>query len=213
MNKDQITYNIMSAAPVIPVVKIENVAEGVKLARALVAGGLPSIEVTLRTPRAVEAIAAIAADVEGAMVGAGTVLDQRQIKAVTKAGAKYMVSPGFSPNLLAAADDGPLPLLPGVSSASEAMQLGEIGYTYLKFFPAGAAGGADFLKSLGSPLPQFKFCPTGGVNINNASDYLSLANVICVGGSWVAPASLIEAGDWAGITKLAKAAAALGAIK
>ncbi len=209
MNKDQITKRVMSAAPVIPVVKIDDVKEGVKLARALVAGGLPCIEVTLRTPCAVDAIAAIAAEVDGAMVGAGTVLSAGQIEAVTNAGAQFMVSPGFSPDLLAAANDSSLPLLPGVASASEAMQLGELGYTYLKFFPAGAAGGPDFLKSIGSPLPQFKFCPTGGVNIDNAKDYLSLSNVICVGGSWVAPASLIAAQDWDGITTLARQAAKL----
>ena len=209
MNKDQITKRVMSAAPVIPVVKIDDVKEGVKLARALVAGGLPCIEVTLRTPCAVDAIAAIAAEVDGAMVGAGTVLNAEQIEAATNAGAQFMVSPGFSPDLLAAANDSSLPLLPGVASASEAMKLGEMGYTYLKFFPAGAAGGPSFLKSISSPLPQFKFCPTGGVNIDNAKDYLSLSNVICVGGSWVAPASLIAAQDWDGITTLARQAAKL----
>ncbi len=213
MNKDQITKKIMSAAPVIPVVKIDDVKAGVKLARALVAGGLPCIEVTLRTSCAVDAIAAIGDEVEGAMVGAGTVLNAGQIKAVTKAGAQFMVSPGFSPDLLSAANDSSLPLLPGVSSASEAMQLGELGYTYLKFFPAGAAGGPGFLKSIGSPLPLFKFCPTGGVNIGNAKDYLSLSNVICVGGSWVAPTNLIAAQNWDGITALARQAAKLGSAK
>jgi len=209
MEKDRITRQVMSAAPVIPVVTVDDVGFAVKLARALVAGGLPSIEVTLRTPNAIEAIGAIAREVEGAMAGAGTVLDHAQIEAVEKAGGHFMVSPGFAPDLLAAAQNSPLPLLPGISSASEAMQLAEKGYTYLKFFPAGPAGGPDYLKSIGAPLPQFKFCPTGGINLENASDYLKLANVLCVGGSWVAPTELINSGDWGAITKLAKQAAAL----
>ena len=210
MEKDRVTEKIMTLAPVIPVVTVANVAQAVNLARALVAGGLPAIEVTLRTPEAITAIEAIANEVEGAMVGAGTLINGAQVKAVIKAGAKFMVSPGSAPNLLASVRDCPLPLLPGVSSASEAMQLGEMGYTYLKFFPAGPAGGPEFLKSLGAPLPQFKFCPTGGVNRKNAEDYLKLANVLCVGGSWVAPSSLVERGDWQAITKLASAAATLG---
>ncbi len=209
MEKDQITKNIMTVAPVIPVVTVGEVGDAVKLARALVAGGLPSIEVTLRTPNAMAAIAAIADEVEGAITGAGTVLDGKQVEAVEKAGGHFMVSPGFSPNLLAAVQNSALPLLPGISSASEAMQLGELGYTYLKFFPAGPAGGPDYLKSLGAPLPQFKFCPTGGVNLKNAGDYLKLSNVLCVGGSWVAPANLVASGDWQAITGLAKQAAML----
>ncbi len=199
----------MTAAPVIPVVTVHDVSKGVELAKALVAGGLPSIEVTLRTPNAIEAIRAIADEVEGALAGAGTVLTSQQIRAVETAGADFMVSPGFAPDLLAAANDSPLPLLPGISSASEAMHLGELGYTYLKFFPAGPAGGPDYLKSIGAPLPQFSFCPTGGINLGNASQYLKLSNVLCVGGSWVAPSSLVDAGDWAAITKLASEAASL----
>ncbi|MCF6322407.1 MAG: bifunctional 4-hydroxy-2-oxoglutarate aldolase/2-dehydro-3-deoxy-phosphogluconate aldolase [Rhizobiaceae bacterium] len=210
MDKDDVIQKIMTVAPVIPVVSVDDVASAVKLARALVAGGLPCIEVTLRTLAAVDAIGAIGEQVEGALVGAGTVLRGAQIDAVVGAGAKFMVSPGFAPELLAAARDCPLPLLPGISSASEAMQLGELGYSYLKFFPAGPAGGPDYLKSIGAPLPQFKFCPTGGVNANNAGDYLKLANVLCVGGSWVAPASLVEAEDWQAISALAGEAAKLG---
>ena len=209
MEKDQITRQVMTAAPVIAVVTVDDVGDAVNLARALVAGGLPSIEVTLRTPNAIGAIGAIAQEVEGAMAGAGTVLDHAQIEAVEKAGGHFMVSPGFAPKLLAAAQNSPLPLLPGISSASEAMQLAEMGYTFLKFFPASAAGGPDYLKSLGAPLPQFKFCPTGGINLANAADYLDLDNVLCVGGSWVAPAALIKSGDWDAITKLAKQAATL----
>ena len=206
MEKEQTTLKVMSIAPVIPVVTVSDVTQAVNLGKALVAGGLPSIEVTLRTPEAIDAIGAIHADVEGALVGAGTVLDARQVDAVTQAGAVFMVSPGFSPDLLSAAKQCPIPLLPGVSTASEAMQLGGHGYKYLKFFPAGPAGGPDFIKSISAPLPQFKFCPTGGVNLMNAPDYLKLSNVICVGGSWVAPVELIDAGDWDGITKLAKQA-------
>ena len=209
MEKDKITRKVMTAAPVIPVITVDDVANTVQLARALVAGGLPSIEVTLRTPDAIEAIEVIAKEVEGAIVGAGTVITPAHVKAVEKAGGQFMVSPGFAPQLLAAAKDSLLPLLPGISSASEAMHLGEMGYTYLKFFPAGPAGGPSYLKSIGAPLPQFKFCPTGGINADNARDYLKLANILCVGGSWVAPASLIEAGDWAAITRLASEAAAL----
>lgn len=209
MEKQKTTHKIMSIAPVIPVVTVTDVSQAVKLGKALVAGGLPSIEVTLRTPEAIDAIAAINENVDGALVGAGTVLNGDQVEAVTRAGATFMVSPGFSPELLSAAKQSPIPLLPGVSTASEAMQLGEFGYTYLKFFPAGPAGGPGFIKSIGAPLPQFKFCPTGGVNLKNASDYLKLSNVICVGGSWVAPADLIDAGDWDGITRLAKQASQL----
>jgi 2-dehydro-3-deoxyphosphogluconate aldolase/(4S)-4-hydroxy-2-oxoglutarate aldolase len=209
MEKDEITRKVMTAAPVIPVITVSDVESTLQLARALVAGGLPSIEVTLRTPNAIEAIEKIAKEVEGAIVGAGTVITPDHVKAVEKAGGHFMVSPGFAPQLLAAANDSPLPLLPGVSSASETMYLGEMGYTYLKFFPAGPAGGPSYLKSIGAPLPQFNFCPTGGINANNASDYLKLPNVLCVGGSWVAPSSLIEAGNWEAITRLASEAAAL----
>ncbi|MCP4071482.1 MAG: bifunctional 4-hydroxy-2-oxoglutarate aldolase/2-dehydro-3-deoxy-phosphogluconate aldolase [Hyphomicrobiales bacterium] len=209
MEKDKIIKRVMTAAPVIPVVTVHDVGKAVELAKALVAGGLPSIEVTLRTPNAIEAIRAIADEVEGALAGAGTVLTSQQVRAVETAGADFMVSPGFAPDLLAAANDSPLPLLPGISSASEAMHLGELGYTCLKFFPAGPAGGPAYLKSIGAPLPQFSFCPTGGINSENASQYLELSNVLCVGGSWVAPSSLVNAGDWAAITKLASEAASL----
>lgn len=200
----------MTAAPVIPVVVVDDPQTAVALARALVEGGLPAIEITLRTPRAVECIAAVSAEVEGAIAGAGTVLDRRQVEAVEKAGAKFMVSPGASPGLIAAASGSPVPLLPGTATASEMMRLGEAGFTHLKFFPAEAAGGASYLKSIASPLPQFRFCPTGGIGPENAGDYLRLPNVLCVGGSWVAPAGMIAAGDWAGITRLAREASGIG---
>lgn len=208
-NKQKIIHNIMTLAPVIPVVVVEEVASAVALARALVAGGLPAIEVTLRTPIAMEALKAIADEVEGAFAGAGTVVTPAQIKQVEAAGAKFMVSPGAAANLLDAADDSALPLLPGTATASEVMALGERGYSHMKFFPGSLAGGAPYLKALSGPLPQYSFCPTGGVSLANASEYLALQNVLCVGGSWVAPKNLVEAGDWDAITKLASDAASL----
>ncbi|MBL4733705.1 MAG: bifunctional 4-hydroxy-2-oxoglutarate aldolase/2-dehydro-3-deoxy-phosphogluconate aldolase [Rhizobiaceae bacterium] len=208
-NKQKIIHDIMLLAPVIPVVVVEEVGHAVKLAKALVAGGLPAIEVTLRTPVALEALKAIAEEVEGAFAGAGTVVTPAQIKQVEEAGAKFMVSPGVSENLLDAADDSPLPLLPGTATASEVMRLGERGYGHMKFFPGSLAGGAPYLKALSGPLPDYRFCPTGGVSLANAGEYLGLQNVLCVGGSWVAPKNLVEAGDWDGITKIAREAAGL----
>jgi len=209
MDKQAKIETVMNAAPVIPVVVINDPRAAVLLARALVAGGIPAIEVTLRTPRAAECIAAIAAEVEGAIPGAGTVLDRRQIGQVEKAGARFMVSPGTSPGFLDSAEDSPLPLLPGAATASEIMALGERGYRRLKFFPAEPAGGAVYLASLASPLPQFRFCPTGGIGPANAGDYLKLPNVACVGGSWLAPTDAIAAGNYEIVRKLAAAAAAL----
>lgn len=208
-NKQKIIHDIMLLAPVIPVVVVEDVGHAVKLAKALVAGGLPAIEVTLRTSVALEALKAIAEEVEGAFAGAGTVVTPAQIKQVEEAGAKFMVSPGVSENLLDAADDSPLPLLPGTATASEVMRLGERGYGHMKFFPGSLAGGAPYLKALSGPLPDYRFCPTGGVSLANAGEYLGLQNVLCVGGSWVAPKNLVEARDWDGITKIAREAAGL----
>jgi len=201
--------SILTLAPVVPVVVIEDVAHAVPLARALVAGGLPAIEVTLRTPAALDAIRAIAAGVEGAHVGAGTVLGGAQFKDAIAAGATFAVSPGSTPALLDAADQEGVPLLPGAASASEAMVLLERGYTLQKFFPAEAAGGVAMLRSLGGPLPGIRFCPTGGVKPGNARDYLALSNVVCVGGSWLTPATLVQAGDWPAIEQLAREAASL----
>ncbi len=214
MSQNQITKQhvleaMMRAAPVIPVVIVDDPHKAVIMARALVAGGLPAIEVTLRTPRALECLAAIASEVDGAIPGAGTVLEPGQIKEVEDAGAKFMVSPGTSPRLLDAADDSAVPLLPGTATASEIMNLGERGYRHLKFFPASLAGGHQYLKALASPLPHFRFCPTGGISMANAKDYLALPNVLCVGGSWVAPAESIESGDSATIEALARQAAQL----
>ena len=211
MSKMEAVLKVMKAAPVIPVVVVDDVGLAVKLARALVAGGLPAIEITLRTPNAVDCIRAVASEVEGAIAGAGTVLDARQMAAVEKAGARFIVSPGAAPELLRAAADCPVPLLPGSATASEMMALGEAGYRCLKFFPAEAAGGAAFLKSLASPLPQFTICPTGGITVESAGAYLALPNVPCVGGSWVAPSGLMAKGDWAAIEALAREAVGLAA--
>jgi 2-dehydro-3-deoxyphosphogluconate aldolase/(4S)-4-hydroxy-2-oxoglutarate aldolase len=200
---------IMTAAPVIPVLIVEDPAKAVPMAKALVRGGLPAIEITLRTPGALEAIRAVAAEVEGAMVGAGTVLDAAQYEAAVKAGATFVVSPGATERLLKAAEDHVVPLLPGSSTASEVMKLLEAGYSRLKLFPAEAVGGAGLLKSLASPLPAARFCPTGGVTEKSAPTYLALPNVVCVGGSWIAGAEAIASGDWDGIEARARAAAAL----
>ena len=196
-------------APVVPVVIIHDARAAVPMARALVAGGVPAIEVTLRTPAALDAIRAIAEEVEGAVVGVGTVLSAKDLRAAHKAGARFAVSPGVSPGLLDAADDSELPLLPGVATAGEAMTLLERGYHHLKFFPAVPAGGHKLLGAWASPLPQIRFCPTGGISLANAGDFLSLPNVLCVGGSWLTPADKLESGDWAGIERLAREAAAL----
>jgi 2-dehydro-3-deoxyphosphogluconate aldolase / (4S)-4-hydroxy-2-oxoglutarate aldolase len=187
---------------------IDDIAHARPLAEALVAGGLPALEVTLRTPAALDAIRAMA-DVPGGVVGAGTLLTPADVKAAKAAGATFGVSPGATDRLIGACEDEGLPLLAGCATASEAMALLERGYTVAKFFPAEQSGGAAFLKSLSSPLPQMRFCPTGGVSLKNAGDYLSLPNVLCAGGSWVAPRDAMAAGDWARITTLAAEAAAL----
>jgi 2-dehydro-3-deoxyphosphogluconate aldolase / (4S)-4-hydroxy-2-oxoglutarate aldolase len=192
---------------IIPVLLIEDAASAVPLARALMAGGLAILEVTLRTDAALESIRRIAAEVEGCIVGSGTVLTPAQAEASAKAGARFGVSPGGTEALLARGDT--LPLLPGAATASESMRLIELGYRFQKFFPAEPAGGAPYLASLASPLPQARFCPTGGVNLDNAGRYLSLANVFAIGGSWMAPRAAVADGDWARITELARAAAVL----
>jgi len=201
---------ICALAPVIPVLVIEDAAWAEPLAQALVAGGLPVLEVTLRTPAAFEAISAMAR-VPGAVVGAGTVLNAKDAHRACAAGAKFAVSPGLTPALAAACTELELPLLPGVATASEVMAAQEAGFDALKFFPAGPAGGAGYLKALAGPLPMIGFCPTGGVSAQNATAYLSLSNVLCVGGSWVTPEPMLRAGDWAGIETLARQAAELGA--
>jgi 2-dehydro-3-deoxyphosphogluconate aldolase / (4S)-4-hydroxy-2-oxoglutarate aldolase len=195
---------IMAEAPVIPVVTLDDPRKAVAMARALVAGGLPVIEITLRTPEAFECLRAITDEVEEVIAGAGTVLSPAQIAAAENSGAQFMVSPGYSPKLVEAAENCAVPLLPGTATPSEMMQLGERGYRHLKFFPAMQAGGAAYLKSVMAPLPQFRFCPTGGISADNAVEFLALPNVLCVGGSWVASADKIEASDWTGIEQAAK---------
>lgn len=195
-------------APVIPVLVIEDLAHAVPLAQALVAGGLPVLEVTLRTDCALEAIAEMAR-IEGAVVGAGTVLTPEQMADARAAGARFAVAPGATSALIDAARLNEMPLLPGAQTCSEVMSLMEQGYTVQKFFPAEAIGGANALQSIGGPLPQVTFCPTGGISAARAPDYLALPNVACVGGSWVAPKDAMAAGDWDAITRLARAASEL----
>lgn len=200
--------DICALAPVVPVLVIDDAGKAAALARALVAGGLPALEVTLRTPAALEAIRAMA-EVPGGVVGAGTLLTPQDVKAAKAAGAHFGVSPGATDRLLAACADEDLPLLPGAATATEVMALLEKGYTVQKFFPAEASGGAKALAAIGAPIPQVRFCPTGGIGPDNVGTYLALPNVLCVGGSWVAPHRLVEAGDWNAIEGLARTASAL----
>lgn len=203
--------SVLDLAPVVPVVVVEDVADAVPLARALVAGGLPAIEVTLRTPAALDAIRAIAGEVPDAVVGAGTVIAPEQAGEAVAAGARFLVSPGWTDILLAAMRASGVPFLPGVSTTSEVVALLERGVREMKFFPAQAAGGTAYLKSLAGPLPQARFCPTGGIGPDSAPDYLALPNVGCVGGSWMLPADAVAAGDWDRVERLAREAAGLSA--
>ncbi|MGJ8611383.1 MAG: bifunctional 4-hydroxy-2-oxoglutarate aldolase/2-dehydro-3-deoxy-phosphogluconate aldolase [Octadecabacter sp.] len=204
----KLAADICALAPVVPVLVVKDASKAADLARALIAGGLPALEVTLRTDAALDVIREMA-KVEGGVVGAGTLLTEADVIAAKEAGATFGVSPGATDRLLDACEAHDLPLLPGAASATEAMRLLERGYTTQKFFPAEAAGGAPLLKGLSSPLPQIKFCPTGGVSLANAPTYLALPNTVCVGGSWVAPSDLVDAGDWDAIETLAREAAAL----
>ncbi len=200
---------VMRDAPVIPVIVLSDPAQAVPLARALVAGGIRMLEVTLRTSVALACIEAIAKEVPEAVVGAGTVRSAADAQASAMAGARFVVSPGYTHNVGKACRDLGLPLLPGVATGSEIMAAQEDGYTELKFFPAMQAGGIPMLTAWQGPFGDVKFCPTGGVSAANAKEFLSLSNVACVGGSWLTPASAIAQGDWARITALAKEAAAL----
>ncbi|QJF51722.1 bifunctional 4-hydroxy-2-oxoglutarate aldolase/2-dehydro-3-deoxy-phosphogluconate aldolase [Roseobacter ponti] len=200
---------ICGMAPIVPVLVVNDASRARPLAEALVAGGLPALEVTLRTPAALEVIAEMA-KVKGGVVGAGTLITPEDVRAAKDAGATFGVSPGATDALIDACEAMDLPLLAGAATATEAMKLLERGYDMLKFFPAEASGGAPALKAIGAPLPQVSFCPTGGVSPSNAMEYLSLSNVVCAGGSWVAPADLVASGDWAGIEALAREASTLG---
>ncbi|MFI2210638.1 bifunctional 4-hydroxy-2-oxoglutarate aldolase/2-dehydro-3-deoxy-phosphogluconate aldolase [Streptomyces sp. NPDC020141] len=201
--------SVLDLAPVVPVVVIEDAKDAVPLARALVAGGLPAIEVTLRTPAALDAIRAIAAEVPDAVVGAGTVISEANVEAAAEAGARFLVSPGWTDRLLDAMKASGQAILPGVSTTSEVVALLERGVNEMKFFPAEAAGGTAYLKSLSGPLPQARFCPTGGISLASAPSYLALPNVGCVGGTWMLPADALAAKDWARVESLAAQAAAL----
>lgn len=201
---------IMDTSPVIPVLVIKQLEHAVPLAQALYNGGLKVLEITLRTSVALEAIMAIREALPDAIVGAGTVIDGETLLAAEKAGSQFFVSPGANKSVLAAAKYSEIPLLPGVATPGEAMRLYEEGYSALKFFPAEAAGGASMLKSIGGPLPQLDFCPTGGIHPGNAADYLVLSNVRCVGGSWMASDQLVAAGQWDEIEAMARVAAGLG---
>lgn len=201
--------SVMRLAPAIPVLTVKDAEDGVAQARALVAGGLPAIEVTLRTPGALAAIRAIRDRVPGAVVGAGTILTPEQIGEACAAGARFLVSPGASARLAQAAAAAPAPFLPGAATASEAIALIELGFRALKFFPAEASGGVKLLASLAGPLPELRFCPTGGIDLAKAPAYLALANVVCVGGSWMLPKAALATGDFAIVERLAREAAAL----
>jgi len=200
---------IMALAPVIPVLTVASVEDGLAQAKALVAGGLYAIEVTLRTPSALAAIAAIAKNVPDAVPGAGTIVSVEQSDEAVAAGARFLVSPGATPALAKAAAQSPVPFLPGCATASEAMALRELGFRALKLFPAEAVGGARLLSSLAAPLPDLRFCPTGGIDLAKAPDYLKLPNVPCVGGSWMLPKAAIAAGDYFAVEALAREASAL----
>lgn len=204
-----ITREICALAPIVPVLVVQDVSTARPLAEALVAGGLPALEVTLRTPAALEVISEMS-KVPGGQVGAGTLVTRDDVRAAKAAGATFGVSPGATDALLAACEEEGLPLLPGAATATEAMRLLARGYDTLKFFPAEASGGAPALKAIGAPLPQIAFCPTGGVSMANAQSYLSLPNVLCAGGSWIAQADLVAAKDWTAIEKRAREAASLG---
>lgn len=198
--------NILTSAPVVPVVVIENLEDAVPLAKALFNGGLKALEITLRTPVAAEAVKLMKEAVPEAYVGTGTVIDKATFEASVAAGADFMVSPGVNDELLALAKESDIPFLPGAATPSEVMNLASHGFKFLKFFPAEAAGGAPMLKSIGGPLPQVKFCPTGGISLETAPKYLALDNVVCVGGTWMLDKELIANKDWQAIEALAKQA-------
>lgn len=203
------SLQVMQDAPVIPVLVLHEVAHAVPLARALLAGGIRMLEVTLRTPQALACIAAMARELPQAVVGAGTVRNAADVQAAQAAGARFFVSPGFTPTLGRAARAAGLPLLPGVATGSEIMAAMDEGYTELKFFPAMQAGGAAMLKAWSGPFGEVRFCPTGGISAANAREFLALSNVACVGGSWLVPADALARQDWATITRLAAEAAQL----
>lgn len=201
--------SVLDVVPVMPVVVIDDLTTAVPLAKALVAGGLPAIELTLRTPVALDALRLIADEVPEILLGAGTITSPAQAGAAVEAGARFLVSPGLTPDLLAAMLETGVPFLPGTSTVSEVLAVLEAGLSEMKFFPAEASGGVPYLRSVAGPLPQARFCPTGGITPASAPSYLALPNVGCVGGTWITPADAMAAGDWERISKLAAEAAAL----
>ncbi|HET6375792.1 MAG TPA: bifunctional 4-hydroxy-2-oxoglutarate aldolase/2-dehydro-3-deoxy-phosphogluconate aldolase [Methylocella sp.] len=204
------TEAILRRAPVVPVLTVQSAKDALAQARALLAGGLPVLEITLRTPAALSAVSELARTFPDATIGAGTILDPDQIAAAASAGAAFLVSPGMTEGLIEAAVRSPIPFLPGAATVSEALTLRARGFCALKFFPAEAAGGTRFLASLAGPVPDLLFCPTGGIDAQKAGAYLSLANVACVGGSWMVAPSLLAARDFAKVEELAREASALG---
>lgn len=198
--------DLMNRGPVIPVVVLDRAADAVPLARALLAGGVDTMEITLRTPEALEAIALVAGEVPDMAVGAGTIIRPEQAQHAVRAGATFLVSPGASPRLLAAMLEQPVPILPGAVTASEALSLLEHGITEMKFFPAASSGGVPALRALAGPIPEITFCPTGGIDLADSAHYLALPNVACVGGSWLTPGDLVAAHDWDAITARAREA-------
>ncbi|MBP2167035.1 2-dehydro-3-deoxyphosphogluconate aldolase/(4S)-4-hydroxy-2-oxoglutarate aldolase [Erwinia toletana] len=199
---------ILTTGPVVPVIVVNKLEHAVPMAKALVAGGVRVLEVTLRTPVAMDALRAIIREVPEAIVGAGTVLNTQQLAEVTEAGAEFVISPGLTESLLKAAVEGQIPLIPGISTVSELMLGMQYGLREFKFFPAEANGGVKALQAIGGPFPQVRFCPTGGISLSNYRDYLALKSVLCIGGSWLVPADALEAGDYARITELAREAVA-----
>ena len=199
---------VLNASPVMPVMVIHDLENAVPLAKALVAGGIRVLEITLRTAVALDAIRAISQEVPDAIVGAGTILNEQQLQAAADAGAVFAISPGLTANLLAAAQKSSIALIPGISSLSELMLGMEYGLDHFKFFPAENAGGIPMLKAIAGPIPQATFCPTGGISLKNYNEYLSLPNVACCGGSWLAPADVVKNKDWAKVTQLAQEAIA-----
>ncbi|UBO73799.1 bifunctional 4-hydroxy-2-oxoglutarate aldolase/2-dehydro-3-deoxy-phosphogluconate aldolase [Aeromonas rivuli] len=200
---------VFAASPLVPVMVINELDQALPMVRALLAGGISVFEITLRTPVALEAIKLIAEAMPDAMVGAGTVLNSAQYDAAVAAGARFVISPGMTPALLAHGASGTAPLIPGVATASEVMQALEAGYDHLKFFPAEANGGTKALAAIAAPLPQIRFCPTGGIGPHNVADYLALKYVATVGGSWMLPAEALKSGNWAEVTRLSREAVAL----
>jgi 2-dehydro-3-deoxyphosphogluconate aldolase / (4S)-4-hydroxy-2-oxoglutarate aldolase len=208
-SRSEVVTSVLDVVPVMPVVVLESLDHAVPVARALVAGGLPAIELTLRTPVALDAIRAISSEVPEILVGAGTITTPAHAEQALEAGAQFLVSPGTTRSLLHAMRDTGLPFLPGTATVSEVLAALEAGCTELKFFPAEASGGAAYLRSVASPVPAARFCPTGGITLDSAPSYLALSNVGCVGGSWITPGEALAAGDWDRVTRLAAEAAAL----